>query len=614
MSVFKGAVRFPIKVKLTMAFLSISMLGVILMAVIAHVNYSNATKKDFYTIADQAVTRTNHQIDLYFKQLEQAVATTIAGPINVGIGGNDSAFGMIQKWLNNPSNPLRQTDVKTIEDILNRYIAFNYSEIAGMFIVSNDGQLISSTGTSISIENLKSEPWYSSKQLDRTIIIPTYYTNFNSTNKDTAMISLIIPINSTETLKPVGKLIICMKLSEISRILGQTNLGDSGYFFIAADDGTIVHHPEVAIISQNLSETSFSTLDFDRRQSIQDWDGKTYLLSYHKSEFTGWKVIAFVPFSEMANGLTIATKATLVAGAALFCIILITVPIMSNRLVRPILSLKNAMLKVQRGDLHARADVRGGDELQVLNHAFNQMTVNLEQLIQTVSSLKVREVNLELKQKEALIQALQNQINPHLLYNTLDIIKSIAYLEEVPVIEKMCANLASIYRYTASLPEIEVELQKELDHVRKYLEIIHIRFTMHFQSNIYIHEKYLSNSIIKFSIQPIVENVVKYAVEPRKGKAAVLINAYPNEESLIIEIADNGPGIPDGILQSLQEKLASISNADLESLAQMDTVGIVNVHTRLVLQYGKQYGLKLDSFAERGTIVSIRIPFTVKLN
>lgn len=127
-------------------------------------------------------------------------------------------------------------------------------------------------------------------------------------------------------------------------------------------------------------------------------------------------------------------------------------------------------------------------------------------------------------------------------------------------------------------------------------------------------DKYLSATIIKLSLQPIVENAVKYAVEPQNGKAAVIISAYPEGSDLIIEIGDNGSGIKADILQDLKERLASITHQPNHGMKTYDSLGLVNVHNRLVLYYGKSYGIEIHSFPGKGTVVSVRIPFERKDN
>jgi two-component system sensor histidine kinase YesM len=213
-----------------------------------------------------------------------------------------------------------------------------------------------------------------------------------------------------------------------------------------------------------------------------------------------------------------------------------------------------------------------------------------------------------LGQKEAMIQALQNQINPHLLYNTLEIINSLAYIEKNERIQIIAKNLGDYYRYTASIKEPFVTLREELDHVNKYLEIVKIRFPRHFQSRFYVHEKYLDERIVKCSLQPIVENAVKYAVEPKRGNGTVIVSAYHEGSDLVIEVADNGDGIAEGKLEELRRLLDGVVTQANETLLGTPTLGIVNVHARLVLQHGPRYGLSIASFEGRGTVVSIRVP------
>jgi two-component system sensor histidine kinase YesM len=311
----------------------------------------------------------------------------------------------------------------------------------------------------------------------------------------------------------------------------------------------------------------------------------------------------------MASGISVARKAMLAAMLILAAFVLVLVPMVAQWFIRPVRQLKQLMEHVEKGNLDVRAKVLPGkDEIQLLSRSYNRMTDQLLQLIETVSSMKVNEMHILLRQKEAMIQALQNQINPHLLYNTLEIINSLAYIEKNERIQVIAKNLGDYYRYTASIIEPIVTLREEINQLEKYLEIIKIRFPKNFQSRFYILEKYLDIRIVKCSLQPIIENAIKYAVEPKSGNGTIIINAYQEANDLIIEIADNGNGIEETKLKELQERLNWIVTQANETLIKSESLGIVNVQARLVLQYGPAYGLTITSFANRGTVVSIRIP------
>ena len=128
--------------------------------------------------------------------------------------------------------------------------------------------------------------------------------------------------------------------------------------------------------------------------------------------------------------------------------------------------------------------------------------------------------------------------------------------------------------------------------------------------SIYVNEKFMSAHLVKLSLQPIVENAVKYAVEPKNGNASILVNAFDEGEDLIIEVADNGPGISPEKLETIRNSLVKVAESKEEAQYRtQNSLGLVNVHARLVLQYGMQYGITINSFVERGTVVSLRIPY-----
>lgn len=255
--------------------------------------------------------------------------------------------------------------------------------------------------------------------------------------------------------------------------------------------------------------------------------------------------------------------------------------------------------------------VSGHDEFQYLNRSFNMMIERIQELLETVSTLKYKEVSLQLREKEAMIKALQSQIDPHFLYNSLDIIKSMAYLEDMPEIVKMARSLADFYRYTAKDTDSMVKLEDELAQLKYYLSIIHVRFPGTFRSQFSVNDKFMDCLIPKLIIQPLVENAVKFAIEPKEGKGSIIVNAFDDRNDLVIEVADNGPGIRPDRLAEINGMLAQLTENAQHGYGRQQSLGIANVHARIVLQYGNQYGVSMDSFEGRGTVVSIRLPINV---
>lgn len=598
-----------LKQKIIVSCISIALVSVLSMNFLSSYYYSRTIQQDFYNIAETTTESLNHQIEIYFQQIAKSTYAMNAGVLrysSVLLEQGDSS--LIQDWLRDDSMSLGKRSI--IKEMLRKYISFNYPEIDNIYLMSLDRRVLPTYGDSSDIE-LSNQPWFSLPMSPQLEIIPTYYGEQVSF----PVLAAAIPIFDVTDTNISGRLVLQMRLTEIKNMIGNMRIGETGYIFMVSSDGRIVHHPNKELLASPIGDTELSWLSLDEPNSLQEWNGEKYLVSYSVSEMTGWKTIALVPLKEMATGLQIAQNSGIIVMALLILLILISVPIMANRITRSMVHLKRAMETLQTGDLSVRAPVTPErDEIQMLSLSFNRMAERLNQLVNTVYSMELKEVQMKLLQKEATIQALQNQINPHLLYNTLDIIKSIAFLEDVPKIERMAENLASLYRFTAKLEQSEITLTEELEHLTKYLEIIHIRYTKHFESKVYVDDKYLNASILKLSLQPIVENAVKYAVEPKNGKAAVIVSAYPEGSDLIIEIGDNGMGIKTDILQNLKERLSSITHQPNHGMKAYDSLGLINVHNRLVLMYGKSYGIEIHSFPGKGTVVSVRIPFKRKDN
>ena len=610
MNMMKLLYRLSLRQKIIASFISIALVAVLSMNYLSHFYYSRATEQDFYNIAETTTVSLNHQLEIYFQQIARSTYAMNAGVLrysSVLLEQGDSS--LIQDWLRNGSS-MSLDKQYMIKEILNKYISFNYPEIDNIYLISQDGRVLQASGASADTA-LSKQPWYTLPLSTEFEIIPTFYEERGTI----PMIAVAIPIFDVTDTSLSGKLVLKMRLTEIRNIIGNNRIGETGFIFIVSSDGRIVYHPDTALLSLPLEDTELASLSLEEPNSLQKWQGEQYLVTYSISELTGWKTIALVPLGEMATGLKIARFSAIVVMALLILLIMIAVPIAVNRITRPMIQLKKAMEKLQTGDLSVRAPVPPGrDEIQLLSVSFNRMAERLNELVNTVYNMKLREVQMKLLQKEATIQALQNQINPHFLYNTLDIIKSIAFLEGVPKIERMAENLASLYRFTAKLEQTEISLAEELEHLKKYLEIIHIRFPKNFESKVCVDDKYLDVRIVKLSLQPIVENAVKYAVEPRNGKAVVIVSAYPEGSDLIIEIVDNGSGIDPSILNNLRERLTSITNQPNHSMKMYGSLGLINVHNRLVLYYGKAYGVEIHSFPNQGTVVSLRIPTKRKDN
>lgn len=575
-------------------FLGLSILVVVLMASFSFYFYNNAVKHDFKTITGEASERLSYHLEFYLKQMAQSTGTMITNSLT-------------QDWLTG-ERPLTSEDVNDLHKAFEMYISFNFREIVNLYLVSSDKRVLALNPPKNN--DYSDESWFQQTPTGKSATLPTYRT----VNGQPVM-SMLIPVYSTQDVKLIGNLVIEFSLAEVKATFMKSSLGSNGFFFMLSDKDEVVYYPNESWLGLPRQETDLAALDLRDTggSSIQMWNGRKSLVDVMKSEQTGWYIVAIVPYQEIASGLNSAINSSIITVFIIIICLVGIIPLVLRKFIEPVKKMKSAMEHVSRGDLSIRVDhISDINEFQSLSLSFNKMVDQLNESIQMVAELQLKEVKLQLHQQEATIQALQNQINPHLLYNTLGIISGIASIENSPLIGTISQNLADVYRYAASFSNMEVKLSDELAILRKYLEIIHIRFPRRFDSKVVIHEKYLNSRILKLTLQPIVENAVKYGVESRGGGGAIIVTAFAEGQDLIIEIADNGLGIDETKQRSYQQEF-QVSLAD-DPIHGRESLGLPNVHNRIRLKYGAGYGVAIDSFPGRGTVTSVRIPLLSKDN
>lgn len=582
---------------MTVGFLLVNLISLTLVLLIANHYTGHVIRNDFNRMSNDAASRFNFHMNQYFERVIDSTSAFVASP-------------MVQHYLKNEQT--QPEEAEKIEMEMRKLSTKDQSEITAMFLMSKQKKMISTFSYYYSrTEFYSNEPWFSLPYASEIQVIPTHFSKYPD-QPEYAVISLMIPIFDVDSIEVIGRLILDIRPKDIRSTVGGERLGKSGTYFVVSSDEIIVYHPDPKWIGLKRSETPLADLNLsdENHTFYQRWNGEQWLISVNKSNWMNWNIVSIVPSYEMEEGMRAVQKAILLSFFIVSGIILTVVPFMTYQFVKRVITLKNLMGKAATGNLDVRAPTGGRqDEFQQLYSGFNHMVEQLQRLMETVYDLRMNEMKLELRQKEALILALQNQINPHLLYNTLGIIKSMAYLENVPKIETIAKNLADVYRYTAKFDVEEVTLRDELDILSKYLEIVKLRYPMTFLRTITVPEPFYDCRCMKLSLQPIVENAVKYAIEPNHGQGAIIVGAYMEESDLIIEIADNGKGFPEERLAQIQTMLKQATDVSNAKKTTQNSLGLSNVHARHVLKYGPRYGIRIDSFRDRGTVVSVRIPF-----
>lgn len=292
----------------------------------------------------------------------------------------------------------------------------------------------------------------------------------------------------------------------------------------------------------------------------------------------------------------------LIVGAVLLAMIVVigSSYMVQRYITKPIQLLGHAMKSVRAGNFQVTLrPKRYRDDLSELMRNFNFMTDKIRELIEL-------EYETQIRNKEAQLLALQMQINPHFLYNTLQTIGGKAVLIGEYEIHEMCRALADIFRYSFYQGNTESTIGKELAHVNNYLYLQKLRFEDMLVTDVEVDAEFMDARIIRFVFQPIVENVIVHALEKNEGRQLrIRVTANRVGDTAVIELRDNGPGIPADKLAAIRQ---SFSQRSVEVFSGV-SIGLKNVHERIRLVYGEPHGLEIDSWEGFGTAIRIRIPF-----
>lgn len=316
-----------------------------------------------------------------------------------------------------------------------------------------------------------------------------------------------------------------------------------------------------------------------------------------------WKLVMGISSNVLLKDVRDTARFILVLCAATLPICILLVNFLYTDIIRPMNLLIKKMQRMEKGGIGVTIESDRGDEFGYVYRTFNRMSQEIKNLINTVYKKQIAT-------KDAEIKALQAQINPHFLYNTLDSINWKAKLSGVNEISEMVTALSCIIEANLNRKnENFVELGKEIEYINNYYLLLQKRFGRKIRLVTDIGPDTLKYIIPKLIIQPIIENAVHHGLEMKVGTGTINLKVSKAEETMLIEVRDDGTGIEESTLASLQESLEKSPDTEMDSdISARSSIGIINVHKRIRLLYGEEYGLTISSRVSEGTVVSMRMP------
>ena len=414
---------------------------------------------------------------------------------------------------------------------------------------------------------------------------------------DADTIQMIKMVKDLQTYKPIGYIRFGLKRNYIEKMAKNINFGSDG--------SVVIFDENLNKISGIAHDSALSKL-LKEKPSIGNFsysEGKNEYTAVHiHSDSTGWTTVGVIPLRYINKDLAGIQYLTVII-IVLTIIIGVTVSvIIAQSLILPLENTVNALEKFSRGDFAVRLKENRCDEIGKLNRIFNKAIKEINELMQKVTQSEILNKEMEFK-------TLQSQMNPHFLYNTLDTINWLAFKEKQTEICNLVAAISSLIRASISNKKSIITIEQELDYVKNYIYIQHIRYKDRFDIIYDIDESLLKQAVPKLIIQPIVENAIIHGIENSKNKNLLYISVKRENGCIIIIVKDTGIGMTD---EKVSELLKEPLNAEGDEQKAHTNLGLYAVHKRIQLMYGDLYGLTVQSQAGEETTVTLHIPFTKK--
>lgn len=473
-------------------------------------------------------------------------------------------------------------------------------------LIYNGDELIYAT------DDIKKEEWYTNaiktkgtKQWDRMV------TTEGTGNSEVGIISLYRSLLSMDN-SVLGVLQISIREQYLHDLLERESDGRKQY--IINNFGNIISSTDESMIGKDANTISYMSGVFKAESGVYDAepDGEKSKVIFNTCITTSsyvhrnWKVVSVIPVGSLIKDVNEARNFGVFICLLVLLVMIFFIFIFSTRITIRLKRLVENTQEVSKGNFNEMVEVTGGDEIAELGQSFNKMVVNLNELINEVYESKIKMQSYQIKKREAELNALQSQINPHFLYNSLDAIRMHAVIGENELLAEMLMSLSSLLRYSISRSREIVTVQDEINHSIHYIDIINMKYDNKIALLISIPENIMKVKILKLVVQPIVENAFQHGIKGKTKEGIIEITGMESEQSILIEVTDNGEGMPEDKLAELNRELGEIEKEDEGSSG---SIGLSNVNSRIKLYFGMEYGLEISSRLGEGTTVRIRLPW-----
>lgn len=580
-----------IKTKLIAIFLVVIIVPIFIMTINSYLASQSLLEQKYTTLMLDIAQQSNVRIDEFINEIEK-ISLIVSYGVNSYVSASSQEDYPVQNFLRSSTEENENAAYRVLMNYIlmkdRTFSIYLYNLNGGHDLFISSNQPIDYTYRAVK------EPWFQDflASEDKVMILDTHLDK--QARSDNYVISHVRKIFDMQTGRLLGVMVVSMDIRFIEFVSNRLQESLRSGFTIVDKNDTIIYHENTELIGHHITRSVPFHYGAKRFGQIIERSSDHLIVKVPFDDLP-WSTYLHVPLHEVSSEGVILRNNFLYLAALLFIFSVFTFIFSSNVITRPIKRLMNNMTLVEKGRFDNLAVIRSRDEIGHLSLRFNQMSLELKQLIRRIHQEETEKAAAEVK-------ALQAQINPHFLYNTLGSIKWIASMQRSDKIVEMTEALISMLRYVARDVGSLVTLAEELDNVNNYVTIQNVRYYNRIHVKDEVDESLLQTPIPKMTLQPLVENAVFHGFAETEEDGIICIRVYREQEDVIVEVEDNGVGMDERTLQELNGNRRNLSQGEAKG------IGLDNVRRRIQLHFGTRYNVTYESKLGEGTKCTIRLP------
>lgn len=569
--------NWSMRKRLFYAFLAFSLCSVIIIAVVA-------CMVSYRRVMDMAVTTSEQMVEKTSKEIEGLLDGMT---VMTRVISRDSRIQAVMR-TEYPQYKDQFSDRFELDAYLSKLNQYN-DNIFAMYFFADNGMVGKSKYYSISIENITESPYYQQAQKGETTFwLEPYAGSYFAVTTGETLITAITPIKELGSGEYRGMVVVELEVARVQSYLS-TRVSKNGFLYLRNAKGKPIVFP------QDVGEEEQQRAS-EQEQYISRVDGLFSDLKIEKPlSYGDWTVVCVVPGAELARNIIDIVKIVCFVSLGVSLLALFFAYRSAAFLVKPIIVLDKKMQQVEQGDLTVRAVVVHQDEIGALTNRFNLM-------IETIKTLMEHKIENQKKLRLTEFKALQAQIKPHFLYNTLDSIIWMARAENFKGVECMTLALTRFLKIGLSRGRETISVGEELEHAENYLIIQNIRYKNQFAYEISVEPEIKDCLIPKLVLQPLIENAIYHGMKLKREACSLQVWARLEQGNVVIDVVDNGVGMTPERIEALRNTLQNGEGP------RADSYGVVNVNERISILFGEKYGVTFESELGEGSCFRIKLP------